>query len=270
MKTALFQMEGVRISYGSRQVIRGIDLAVGEGEFCALLGLNGSGKTTLLHGACGFLPMEGRCAAGGLDCAGLNERRRARLISFIPQLSTLGGGRSVLDVVLMGFNARLGLFQSPGRAHRQAAWEVLERIGYGHMAQRDFGTLSQGQRQLVILARCMVQDTPVMLMDEPDSALDFLNRHMVLGKVRDMIHADGRAGLITLHDPNFAMAYCDRIFLLRDGVLQTELAMASAGREEILEKLSLIYGSIDVIPYSGGWLMGKHAEQTEGGIYGAL
>lgn len=133
----------------------------------------------------------------------------------------------------------------------------MGRIGCGHIAQRDFGTLSQGQRQLIILARCMVQDAPVMLMDEPDSALDFLNLHMILAKVRDTLHTDGRAGLITLHDPNFAMAYCDRIFLLHDGLLQAELDMSSASREEIQDKLSLICGGIDVIPYSGGFLMGK-------------
>lgn len=257
----LFRLENIHISYGSHPVIRGIDLWVGAGEFCALLGLNGSGKTTLLHGACGFLPMEGRCVAGGRDCARLNERQRARLISFIPQTSSLGGGRSVLEVVLMGFNPRLGLLQSPTRQHRQLAQEALEHIGCGHLARRDFGTLSQGQRQLIILARCMVQDTPVTLMDEPDSALDFLNRHMVLGKVRQMLHDGGRAGLITLHDPNFALAYCDRILLLRDGRLQGELAMDRAGREEIQEKLSLIYGDIDVIPYPGGYLMGKGSKK---------
>ena len=118
MKKKLFQLENIRIAYGVHSVIRGVDLSVCQGEFCALLGLNGSGKTTLLHGVCGFLPMEGQCTVDDQDCTRLNERQRARLISFIPQISSLEGGRSVLDVVLMGFNAQLGLFQSPSREHR--------------------------------------------------------------------------------------------------------------------------------------------------------
>lgn len=257
MNTTLFQLENVRVAYGDRQVIRGVDLSVGRGEFCALLGLNGSGKSTLLHGACGFLPMEGRCLADGQDCTRLNERRRARLLSFLPQVSALGGGHSVLDVVLMGFNARLGLFQSPGPEHRRAALEALGRVGCAQMAQDDFGGLSQGQRQLVLLARCLVQDTPVLLLDEPDSSLDFLNRHLVLGMVRDAVRSGGKAGLITLHDPNFALAYCDRLFLLRDGVLRAQLDTASAGPGELREKLSLLYGSVDVLPCPGGWFMVK-------------
>ena len=101
----------------------------------------------------------------------------------------------------------------------------------------------------MILARCIVQDSPVMLMDEPDSALDFLNRHMVLSKIRELIKEENKAGLITLHDPNFAMAYCDRLLLLKEGRLVGELDMRRAKADEVKKKLSLIYGD--------SFLMGK-------------
>ena len=187
----------------------------------------------------------------------MNEKKRARYLSLITQTPSLTGGKQVLDVVLMGFNARLKLLESPSKENRRAALDALTRLGLGDMWDRDFGTLSQGQKQLVILARCLMQDAPVMLMDEPDSALDFLNRHMVLGQIRDILHTEKRAGLITLHDPNFAMAYCDRICLLRDGVLQADINMRSAGKEEIRESLAKIYGEIELVEYAGGYLMGK-------------
>ena len=157
----------------------------------------------------------------------------------------------------MGFNAQLGLFESPSACQKDAAFNALEKLNCAHLAHKDFGSLSQGQRQIVILARSIVQDAPVMLMDEPDSALDFLNRHMVLAKIRELIKAERRAGLITLHDPNFAMAYCDRLLLLKDGMMAAEIDMRTASMEEVGQKLSLIYGDIELLPNHGSYLMGK-------------
>ena len=133
----------------------------------------------------------------------------------------------------------------------------MERLNCAEFAEKDFGALSQGQRQIVILARCIVQDSPVMLMDEPDSALDFLNRHMVLSKIRELIKEENKAGLITLHDSNFAMAYCDRLLLLKEGRLVGELDMRRAKADEVKKKLSLIYGDIELLQSGDSFLMGK-------------
>ena len=248
------------VSYGSRQILHGIDLSLQTGEFCALLGLNGSGKSTLLHGLCGFLPMTGQVQVNGIDCTRMHEKKRAQLLSFLPQTPSLAGGRTTLDAVLMGYNAQLGLFDSPSAAQCQNALAILGRFGFADQADVDFGTLSQGQKQLVLLARSMVQEAPVMLMDEPDSALDFTNRHHMLRLIRDSIHSQQRCGLITLHDPNFAMAYCDRLVLLHGGVIQTQITMASASAEELREQLSLLYGPVEVLSYGGRFFMVEKAD----------
>ena len=255
--SGLFSLDKVKISYGKNEIVHGVSMDIAKGEFCALLGLNGSGKTTILHACCGFLPMEGSCIAADTECKGLNEKKRARLISFIPQICSLQGGRTALDVVLMGFNSQLGLLESPSSVHKRAALAAMERLNCAEFAEKDFGALSQGQRQIVILARCIVQDSPVMLMDEPDSALDFLNRHMVLSKIREHIKEENKAGLITLHDPNFAMAYCDRLLLLKEGRLVGELDMRRAKADEVKKKLSLIYGDIELLQSGDSFLMGK-------------
>ncbi|NLL36175.1 MAG: ABC transporter ATP-binding protein [Fretibacterium sp.] len=260
--SAIFSIEDMCVSYGREKIIHGVSLSIGAGELCALLGLNGSGKTTILHAACGFLPMTGVCTAAGQDCSGLNEKKRARLISFIPQVCSMRGGITVMEAVLMGFNAHLGLFGSPSRAQKQFALDTLERLGYASFKGRDFGTLSQGQKQIVLLARCLVQNAPVMLMDEPDNALDFLNRHMVLQKIREVLRTQQKAGLITLHDPNFAMNYCDRLLLLKSGYLVGEIKMKGASREELEKKLSLIYGAIEVFSFNGNFFMGQ-VQETE-------
>lgn len=101
------------VSYGSRQILHGIDLSLQPGEFCALLGLNGSGKSTLLHGLCGFLPMAGQVQVNGIDCTRMHEKKRAQLLSFLPQTPSLAGGRTTLDAVLMGYNAQLACLTLP-------------------------------------------------------------------------------------------------------------------------------------------------------------
>ena len=256
MMTGL-RLRNISVNYGERKILKNLNLDIPRGEFCGLLGLNGSGKTTLLHVACGFLPMQGECYVDGENCKNLNERQRARKIAFIPQICSLQGGRTALDVVLMGFNSQLGLLESPSYVHKRAALAAMERLNCAEFAEKDFGALSQGQRQIVILARCIVQDSPVMLMDEPDSALDFLNRHMVLSKIRELIKEENKAGLITLHDPNFAMAYCDRLLLLKEGRLVGELDMRRAKADEVKKKLSLIYGDIELLQSGDSFLMGK-------------
>ena len=254
--SALLKVEHVRCGYQHREIVHDASLEVASGEFCALLGLNGCGKTTLIKGICGLLPThEGKCLVDGVDCTKFNERLRALQMAYIPQRGSLITGKTVMEVVLMGFNARLHLLDSPGKAHKQKALEALDRLGMAELAERDYSKLSEGQKQMVILARTMVQDTPVMLMDEPDSALDFVNRTLVLGKIRQILHEQGRAGLITLHDPNFALAYCDSLILMKEGNILRRLPLAGAKREEIEEALSLIYGKIRILQYENGFVM---------------
>ncbi len=253
----VFRVENVSTSYGTKKVVKNVSFEIKEGEFCGLIGLNGSGKTTLLHSACGFLPMQGECFVGEQACSKLNERQRAQLISFIPQVCSLEGGKTSLDVVEMGFNPWLSLLSSPSSEQKAMARKALERLNSEHLAECDFGEISQGQRQMVVLARCIAQNTPVMLMDEPDSALDFLNKHVVLDKIRELIKEDKKAGLVTLHDPNFAMEYCDKLFLLKQGEVVAVVDMKQDNAEEIHQKLSLIYGDIELVPNGSGYLMGK-------------
>ena len=254
--TELLKIENVRCGYQHKEIVHNASLSVAPGEFCALLGLNGCGKTTLMKAICGLLPVhQGKCLVDGVDCTRDNERQRALKMSYIPQRGSMITGKTVLEVVLMGFNARLHLLDSPGKTHREKAMEALARLGMDHLAQRGYVTLSEGQKQIIILARTMVQDTPVMLMDEPDSALDFVNRNLVLGKIREVLHSQNRAGLITLHDPNFALAYCDSVILMREGEIIQRLTLKDATRAEIQDALSKIYGAIQILEYHHGYVM---------------
>lgn len=251
----MLSLQEVSVGYGLKTVVRDVSLNISAGEFCALLGLNGSGKTTLLKGISGLLPIgSGRCLADGQDCTRFNEKKRARHISYIPQRYSELTGVTVLDAVMMGLNAKLGVLEFPSSADKAQVAAALGKMEITHLAGEDFSRLSEGQKQLVILTRTLVQNAPVMLMDEPDSALDFLNKHRTLTKIRDLIHSEGKAGLVTLHDPNLALAYCDRLILLHDGKIVSEINLPGADRDEVRSCLSTIYGDVTLLEYNGRYV----------------
>lgn len=248
-----FQITDLQVSYGREPVVKHASLTLHPGELCALLGLNGSGKTTLLRACCGLLASSGELLIGADSLRTMNERQRARHIAFIPQTPSPIHGKSVMEVLLMGCNPQLHLLESPGKAHRQAARQALERLGISHFSGKMYHELSQGQKQLVILARTLVQNAPIMLMDEPDSALDYRNRHMILSKIRELVKTESKACLVTLHDPNFAMAYCDRLLLMDGGRIAGEIDMHTASEAQVLDGLTGIYGPITLIEHENSY-----------------
>ena len=263
MSTPILQAERITVQYEGKTAVRGVSLALYGGEFTALIGLNGCGKTSLLRAICGLTPhtAEGTRSVEGRDCGGMGARQLAREISYLPQRHSIVYDTPVLDVVMMGFNPYLGLFESPGKPHREQALAMLGKLGYEAFAGKDFLRLSEGEKQMVLLCRALVQATPVMLLDEPDSALDFVNRHRMLKAIRQQVRAGTASSLITLHDPNYALKYCDRILLMHEGELIDEVEVEAAGITRVKDALARIYGSIDVVDYEGTYYMVKKEKQ---------
>ena len=155
----------------------------------ALLGPNGSGKTTLLRAICGELSHSGHVLLNGQDLTALSPKALAGLVSYIPQQSGISISMSALDVVLMGFYSRLKLFKQPSAKMRETALQALASVGLDDFANRDYLTLSGGEQQLVILARTLIEDTSLLLFDEPDSSLDFGNKYRMMGLIADIVQA---------------------------------------------------------------------------------
>ncbi|MDR2598792.1 MAG: ABC transporter ATP-binding protein [Oscillospiraceae bacterium] len=239
-------INNLTIKYGTKTIIDNVSLELKSNEIVALLGLNGSGKTTLLKGLCGLLPISnGEILINDnnkiISLTKANEKQRANYISFIPQRHSKLIGVTVINAVLMGLNARLGIFEQPTADDKKLTLEALEKMNIQHLANDVFSELSEGQKQLVVLARTLVQNTPVMLMDEPDSALDFSNTHSALSNIRKLVHNENKTCLITLHDPNLALSYCDRIILIDKGKIVSELLLKETSRDDITSCLSKVY-----------------------------
>lgn len=189
MSEVLLELRGVSAGYGGPPALEGIDFHALAGQRVGVLGPNGGGKSTLFRVITGELrPAAGEVVLGG-RCAVLPQTDRSRLDYPV----------SALDVALMGSIGRLPWWRRPGRAERRAAHAALETVGLGDRAGRTFGELSGGQRQRVLIARALVQDARVVLLDEPFAGLDAPSSEGLM-RLLDALAESGHAILISTHD----------------------------------------------------------------------
>lgn len=243
---SFFSVNQMTVGYGGRNVVSGISFELEAGSLVGVIGANGSGKTTLLKAICGILPHEGTCSFKGNILEKQTPRQISRLCSYIPQRSGISIDISVLDVVLMGFNPRLGLLERPDSAMNDKALHALQQVGLSGAKERNYMHLSEGQKQLCILARTLVSDSELLLLDEPESSLDFRCRYQMLEILRGWISQEQRGGMITLHDPALALNFCDRLLLLADGRILGKIDPQTDSIEKMEQMLSMIYGSVSL------------------------
>lgn len=254
----IMDIEHIKAGYGKELIIDDVSFSLESKEFIALLGLNGAGKTTLLKVICGLLePSAGQCLINGMDINNLTVKKRARHISFMPQRHSIVYDTKVTEVVLTGITPYLRIFDTPNKDQRRLARETLKKIGMEKYADDNFLHLSEGQKQLIIIARNLMQDSDVMLFDEPDNALDFNNSHMVLSKIREIVKNENKLGLITLHDPNIALNYCDRIIILKDKKKFADFYATEVSNKFFKDIFNKIYDGIEIIKHKDKYIMVK-------------
>ena len=221
----LLEARGIRHAFGAHTVLDGVDLHVAEGEVLGLVGPNGSGTTTalrILHRA--LVPDAGRVHLEGRDLASLSSRERARRIAVMAQELSGEVPLTAADVVLLGRVPHAGAFGSTTVEDQQIAADALEAGGALHLARREFGLLSGGEKQRVLIARALAQQPRLLLMDEPTNHLDIGSQHHVL----EIVRARGLATVVVLHDLNLTARYCDRVMVLDDGRVRAEGPPAEA------------------------------------------
>ena len=205
---------GLCIGYRRHVVARDIDLSLHAHETVCLLGGNGAGKSTLFKTLLQLIPpLGGTVYVQGRNAARLKRHELAAVAAYVPQAATEVADFSVTEAVLMGAAARLSWYARPGRAERRLVAESLERLDMTHLAERPLGTLSGGERQLVWIARALVQQPCLLVMDEPTASLDFANQVRVLEGMSALAQ-QGYAVLFSSHRPEHALQVAHRVLVL--------------------------------------------------------
>ena len=249
MSKSVLSVNALSAGYGKKEIIHNISFSLDPGSLTCLIGKNGCGKTTLMKSVVNQIKHAGTCFLNGENLEYFGVRALAREVSYIPQKSGLGISLPVLDVVLMGYNPVLKLLERPSKKQVELAREALAAVGLIEAEKQDFQTLSEGQKQLVLLARTMIEDTKLLLLDEPDSALDFQNRYMILKELKKMVQEGGKAGLLCLHDPVLAMEFCDQLILMKDGVCVQVLHPQTDQIEDMEAAFQEIYQDVSLEAY---------------------
>ncbi len=244
---------GLTAGYNGREVLHGVDLEVAAGEWVAIIGPNGSGKSTLLRALAGTIPATGSVEVGGIGAAGTPRRRMARLIAMVPQNPVIPQAMAVIDYVLLGRTPYIPVWGTESAADRLVAHRVLEELDLGGMADRSLGSLSGGELQRVVLARALAQQAPILLLDEPTTALDIGHQQQVLELVDSLRTANRMAVLAAMHDLTLAAQYADRMVLLSRGRAE---AAGSASEVLTVERVAEHYGAeVSVLRLPGGELV---------------
>jgi iron complex transport system ATP-binding protein len=232
-----------------REVLQGISLDIAEGTVTAILGPNGSGKTTLLNLLLGWSsPDKGWIELAGKSRASYSRRELSRMVGMVPQHEHVTFDLNVFEYTLLGRAPYLAFLEMPGENDRRLALQALEATGLASLKRRPIPSLSGGELQLATLARALVQEPRILLLDEPLSHLDIANIRRIL-QVLDRMRKDGKTVVLTTHDPNVASAVADSVVLLREGRL---MASGPATLTLNTEHLSATYGvEVDVIEVGG-------------------
>jgi iron complex transport system ATP-binding protein len=214
--TPIFDVKDLSFSYAGHSVLREMNFRLHEGEVVSLLGPNGCGKSTLIRLMLGLLRGRGGILLDGTPLARYSHKQIARRVAYIPQYHSVPFNYSVLEMVLMGRTAKLGFFAQPGRRDRDIAMEALQTVGIAALAERPFGMLSGGQKQMVLLARALAQEVSTFIMDEPVSGLDYGNQMRLLEMITRLA-AQGKTFLKTTHYPDHALLVSSRVAVMHDG-----------------------------------------------------
>lgn len=262
--STLLRIVGLSCSYGKHRVLEDLSMSMERGEVVGLLGANGCGKTTLFKCIGSMLPYEGEIllkeenTEKEISVRRLTVREAAKRISYIPQSSGISIDLSCEDVVLMGVNPSLKLLQNPTAAMKEEAAGLLAKAGLPGKEKENYQELSQGQKQLVLLARALISKAPLLLMDEPESALDLWHRYELMRQVKKYAET-GRTALITLHDPQLALNLCDTVKVIHEGKVMTSFRPEETETAFMEEVLSKIYGPVMVTSCSASGNRAQYA-----------
>ncbi len=213
-----FGLTGVSFAYGENQALAGLDISLAPGRFYGIVGPNGCGKTTFLDLLTGAKsPDRGSVTFMDRPVAGYRRRDLARMVALVPQDFGIDFAFTVQEVVLMGRHPHIGRFASPTAEDWRQVDAAMEAIGISHFKDRFVNELSGGEKQRVVVARALAQQTPYLLFDEATSSLDVQYTMQIFNVAKRLVQEEGRTVIAVIHNLNLAAAYCDELVFMQKG-----------------------------------------------------
>jgi iron complex transport system ATP-binding protein len=239
------ELQKVSIGYSHKEVLRDVTFAVLPGQMVGLIGPNGSGKSTIIRALTRVIPLlRGNISLDGKNVIHIPRLELARMLGVVPQMPLLPSAFTAFEVVLMGRNPHLGMFQNESQKEVQLTLEAMERTMTRHLAARRVGELSGGEIQCLLIARTLVQETKAILLDEPTANLDIGRQIEILNLIKRLCLEKNIAVLAALHDLNLASQYCDWLVLINNGRIH-----AQGTPEEVITAANIkeVYGAEECV-----------------------
>ncbi|MFC8125823.1 ABC transporter ATP-binding protein [Streptomyces sp. NPDC057302] len=253
---------GLRLAYGNRLVVDGLDLSVPPGRITAIVGANACGKSTLLRAMARLLaPLDGSIHLDGRALHSLPSRELAQRLGILPQSPVAPEGLTVIDLVNRGRSPHQTWWRQWSKSDEHAVHEALAATGMTDLADRPVDELSGGQRQRAWIAMAVAQGTPVLLLDEPTTYLDLAHQIDVLDLITDLNRRENRTVVMVLHDLNQACRYADHVVAMKAGRIAAEGTPAEVVTADLVRDVFDLKCRITPDPVSGTPLvipMGRH------------
>ena len=245
MNKQSIHIDDICFTYDSEMVLKHLSMDIVPNSICFIMGNNGSGKTTLLKNILGFLtPQQGAIEISGKRVTDIDKQTMSRLVSYVPQAIHLSTDFSVIDYISLGRTPHMGMLNKLTDEDYQIIERVSSLLGVDEIYDVPFNKLSGGQKQIVAVARSLVQDTPVIIMDEPMSALDIGKQVEMLKVLRDLA-GTGKTIILTTHNPNHALVLDSNSCFLKHGEMVAFGKSSDIIRDDLLHEIYGNYVSLD-------------------------
>ena len=219
----VLQIRDINLTYNQNLILSNININFNQGEIVGLVGKNGSGKTSMINIINGLQkPTSGIVSYNGENINSMSIKYRSKFISVVPQKINFPTDYKVIDLVYMGRNPYIDFFHMGTNEDLEITYDVMEMTNIVNLSDKLISEISGGEIQRVAIAMALNQRSPILLLDEPTSNLDLINQVMVLDLVKKLKNKYNTSIILSIHDLTLASKYCDRIVMLKDGILFAE------------------------------------------------
>ena len=222
MGASVLNIDGLVFGHKRPLVTQAVSLSANAGDFICLVGRNGTGKTTLLNTLIGVKkPLDGQISICGVPLRKISARKKSRFISFVPSKVEAVMNMRIRDLIAVGRSPYTNIFDHRTSADDTIIENFIQKFGLSDIVESMIAEVSDGERQKAMICRAMVQQTPVILLDEPTAFLDYFAKRRLLSDLKNIASAENKCIIFSCHDLEIAAKYCSHIWLLDEGKLES-------------------------------------------------